>query len=90
MNEDDLVAAVALLLKLAELDAERPCSSARLAKRAGLPMSALMRDLAMLEELGLVERDEAGGIVRPSAEGRAWCAQLGRDVTIVPGTDSGR
>jgi hypothetical protein len=53
-------------------------------------MSALLRDLAMQEELGLVERDEAGGIVRPSAEGRAWCAQLGRDVTIVPGTDSGR
>jgi DNA-binding IclR family transcriptional regulator len=78
MNEDDLVAAVALLLKLAELDAERPCSPARLAKQAGLPMSAVLRDLAVLDEMGLVERDDATGTVRPSAEGRAWCAQLGR------------
>jgi DNA-binding IclR family transcriptional regulator len=78
MNEDDLVAAVALLLKLAELDAERPCSPARLAKQAGLPMSALLRDLAVLEQMGLVERIDAGGTVRPSAEGRDWCAQLGR------------
>lgn len=77
MNEDDLVAAVALLLKLAELDAQRPCSPARLAKQAGLPMSALLRELAVLEELGLVERDDAAGVVRPSAQGREWCAQLG-------------
>ena len=78
MNEDDLVAAVALLIRLAELDAERPCSLARLARQAGLPMSAVLRDLAVLEQMGLVERDDASGTVRPSAEGRDRCAQLGR------------
>ena len=78
MNEDDLVAAVALLIRLAELDAERPCSLARLARQAGLPMSAVLRDLAVLEQMVLVERDDASGTVRPSAEGRDWCAQLGR------------
>jgi DNA-binding IclR family transcriptional regulator len=41
-------------------------------------MSAVLRDLAVLDEMGLVERDDATGTVRPSAEGRAWCAQLGR------------
>lgn len=76
MNEDDLVAAVALLLKLAELDAERPCSPARLAKQAGLPMSAVLRDLTVLDEMGLVERDAAAGTVRPSAEGRHWCRDV--------------
>lgn len=73
MNEDDLVAAVALLFKLAELNAERPCSPARLAKQAGLPMSAVLRGLAVLDEMGLVERDIVTGTVRPSAEGHDWC-----------------
>jgi DNA-binding IclR family transcriptional regulator len=78
MNEEALVALTGLLLKLAELEAERPCSLARLAKQSGMPMSVLLRELSALEELGLVEREEECGIVRLSGEGRNFCAALGR------------
>lgn len=76
MNEQTLVALTALLLKLAALEAERPCSLARLAKQAGRPMSVLLRELAALEDMGLVQRDGAAGAVRLSAEGGAFCAAL--------------
>jgi len=59
VNEEELVS---LLAKLAELEAERPCSMARLAKRSGKAMSTLMRELSVLEAAGLVQRD--GDMVR--------------------------
>jgi predicted transcriptional regulator len=78
MNEETLVALTGLLLKLAELEAQRPCSLARLAKQSSRPMSVLLRELSALEELGLVERDEEGSTVRLSGEGRTFCAALGQ------------
>lgn len=59
MTEQD---AVELLEKIAELEAERPLSLARLAKQSGRAMSTLMRDVAALEAIGLVQRE--GEIVR--------------------------
>jgi len=59
MTEQD---AVELLEKIAELEAERPLSLARLAKQSGRAMSTLMRDVAALEAIGLVQRE--GDIVR--------------------------
>jgi DNA-binding IclR family transcriptional regulator len=76
MNEEALMALTELLLKLAQLEAERPCSLARLSKQAGRPMSVLLRELAALEEMGLVERDQEAATVRLSAEGRSFCADL--------------
>jgi DNA-binding IclR family transcriptional regulator len=76
MNEEALMALTELLLKLAELEAERPCSLARLAKQSGRPMSVLRRELAMLEQMGLVERDDEAGTVRLSADGRSFRAAL--------------
>ncbi|WP_395399778.1 helix-turn-helix domain-containing protein [Pseudoduganella sp. UC29_106] len=79
MNEDALMALTELLVKLAELEAERPCSLARLAKQSGRPMSGLLRELAALEEMGLVERDLEASTVRLSGEGRRFCADLPRN-----------
>ena len=55
----------------------RPCSLARASKRMRLPMSALMRQLSLLSEAGLVEvdaREEGGGSVALTAAGRELCA----------------
>jgi DNA-binding IclR family transcriptional regulator len=55
----------------------RPCSLARVSKRTQRPMSALMRQLSLLSEAGLVEvdaREEGGGSVALTAAGRALCA----------------
>jgi DNA-binding IclR family transcriptional regulator len=76
MNEDALMALTELLVRLAELEAERPCSLARLSKQSGRPMSVVLRELAALEEMGLVERDAEAATVRLSAEGRSFCASL--------------
>jgi DNA-binding IclR family transcriptional regulator len=76
MNEEALMALTGLLLKLAELEAKRPCSLARLAKQSARPMSVLRRELAMLEQMGLVERDDEAGTVRLSAGGRSFRAAL--------------
>ena len=78
MNDDALMALTELLVKLAELEVERPCSLARLSKQSGRPMSVLLRELAALEEMGLVERDLEASTVRLSAEGRSFCAELPR------------
>jgi DNA-binding IclR family transcriptional regulator len=79
MNDDALVALTELLVKLAELELERPCSLARLSKQSGRPMSVLLRELTALEEMGLVERDAEASTVRLSAEGRSFCAALARE-----------
>jgi DNA-binding IclR family transcriptional regulator len=76
MNEEALMALTELLVRLAELEAERPCSLARLSKQSGRPMSVVLRELAALEEMGLVERDAEAATVRLSAEGRSFCASL--------------
>jgi len=55
----------------------RPCSLARVSKRAGRPMSALMRQLSFLAAAGWVEvdaREEGGGSVLLTAAGRDLCA----------------
>jgi DNA-binding IclR family transcriptional regulator len=56
----------------------RPCSLARISKRTGRPMSALMRQLSVLSEAGLAEvdaREEGGGSVLLTVAGRALCAE---------------
>lgn len=56
---------------------DRPCSLARAGKRTRLPMSALMRQLSLLSDAGLVAvdaREEGGGSVALTAAGRALCA----------------
>jgi DNA-binding IclR family transcriptional regulator len=79
MNEEALMALTELLVRLAELEAERPCSLARLSKQSGRPMSVVLRELAALEEMGLVERDAEAATVRLSAEGRSFCASLSQE-----------
>ncbi len=76
MNQEALLALSELLLKLAELEAQGPCSLARLARQSARPMSVLLRELTALEEMGLVERDQEAGMVGLSAEGRSFCAAL--------------
>jgi hypothetical protein len=56
----------------------RRCSLARVSKRAGRPMSALMRQLSVLSAAGWVEvdaREEGGGSVLLTAAGRDLCAE---------------
>jgi DNA-binding transcriptional ArsR family regulator len=65
------------LWRMAQEAPARPCSLARASKRTRLPMSALMRQLSLLSEAGLVEvdaREEGGGGVALTAAGRALCA----------------
>lgn len=65
------------LWRMAQETPSRPCSLARVGKRAQLPMSALMRALSLLSGSGLVEvaaRDEGGGHVALTAAGRDLCA----------------
>jgi ribosomal protein S19E (S16A) len=42
-------------------------------------MSVVLRELAALEEMGLVERDAEAATVRLSAEGRSFCASLSQE-----------
>ena len=76
MNEEALIAATGLLLKLSQLDTQRPCSLARLAKQSARPMSELLRELSLLEALGLAQRDAQRATVRLSEAGRDFCAAL--------------
>ncbi|MFL6672599.1 MAG: ArsR family transcriptional regulator [Massilia sp.] len=81
MNEGEAALAALLgQLWLATHEApDRPCSLARLAKRAGRRMSVLMRELNVLSAAGLVElapREEGGGSVALGPAGRALCAEL--------------
>lgn len=76
MNEEALLSLTSLLLKLHELAAHRPCSLARLAKQSGRPMSALLRELTALEDMGLAERDAGSGAVMLTADGHDFCKQV--------------
>lgn len=83
MDEDALVALLGLLDTVWRLQAERPdkpCSLARLARQAGMPMSVLRRQLLPLCEAGwiVVAPDEGAisGQVRLSPAGEALCRQL--------------
>jgi DNA-binding IscR family transcriptional regulator len=64
------------LWRMAQEAPSRPCSLARVGKRAQLPMSTLMRALSLLSGSGLVEvaaREEGGGHVVLTAAGRDLC-----------------
>lgn len=72
-----MAALAGLLEALGRIEAERPgkpCSLAKLSKQAGLPMSALRRQLTLLEEAGLVALtlDDGGvtGTIELSPTGR--------------------
>ncbi|MGJ7914751.1 ArsR family transcriptional regulator [Massilia sp. LXY-6] len=65
------------LWRMAQETPARPCSLARVSKRTGCPMSALMRQLSLLSEAGLVlveAREEGGGRVALTVAGRDLCA----------------
>lgn len=83
MEDDALAAALELLQTLWRLHDERPgkpCSLARLSKQAGLPMSALRRQLLPLAEAGWVvlQLEEGGvaGTVALSVAGQELCRAL--------------
>ena len=76
-GEAALASLLEQLWRMAQEAPARPCSLARAGKRTRLPMSALMRQLSLLSEAGLVEvdaREEGGGRVALTAAGRALCA----------------
>lgn len=83
MDEDALATVLGLLNTVWRLHTERPdkpCTLARLAKHAGLPMSVLRRQLLPLADAGWVTvlPDEGGvsGTVCLTAAGAALCQQL--------------
>jgi DNA-binding IclR family transcriptional regulator len=81
MDEGEALLAALLeqLWRMAQEAPSRPCSLARVSKRTGRPMSALMRQLGLLSEAGWVQvtaREEGGGSVALTAAGRALCAGL--------------
>jgi len=49
---------------------------ARFAERTGLPLSALQAPLAVAEARGLIERDDAGTVVRPTPHGFNFLSDL--------------
>jgi len=49
---------------------------ARFAERTGLPMSAVQATLAEAEGRGLIERDAAGSVPRPTARGFDFLSDL--------------
>jgi DNA-binding IclR family transcriptional regulator len=59
---------------------DKPCTLAKLSKQAQRPMSALRRQLSMLEQAGLVTLalDEGGvtGVVEFSPAGRQMAAEM--------------
>ncbi|NIA57329.1 ArsR family transcriptional regulator [Massilia sp. TW-1] len=78
MNEGEaaLAGLMEQLWRMAREVPPRPCSLARVGKRAQLPMSTLMRALSLLSGSGLVEvatREEGGGHVVLTAAGRDLC-----------------
>ena len=79
MSEGELLLAGLLeqLWRMAQEAPARPCSLARVSKRVHRPMSALMRQLSLLSEAGLVAvdaREEGGGSVALTEAGRELCA----------------
>jgi oxygen-independent coproporphyrinogen-3 oxidase len=49
---------------------------ARFAERTGLPLSAVQAPLAQAERRGLIERDAAGTLVRPTPQGFDFLSDL--------------
>ncbi|MGJ8749404.1 helix-turn-helix domain-containing protein, partial [Burkholderia pseudomallei] len=74
---DPALVAVLLRLREAAVDARgAPWSLAKLAKRAGMPMSALRRALTRLDAAGVTEtivREDGTGCAALTAQGRQWC-----------------
>jgi hypothetical protein len=74
---DPVVAVVLEQLWMASADGSgKPWTLAKLAKRAGLPMSTLRRTLTMLKSAGLADFDideEGRGMAALTGPGRALC-----------------
>ncbi|MDV2205187.1 helix-turn-helix domain-containing protein, partial [Burkholderia pseudomallei] len=89
---DPALVAVLLRLREAAVDARgAPWSLAKLAKRAGMPMSALRRALTRLDAAGVTEtivREDGTGCAALTAQGRQWCDALFGGAAAARGGDA--